>query len=379
MKPKILTVDDDNTCRLVVKTALCPFECEVLEAANGMQGLELAIRDRPDLILLDCEMPVMNGEEMLTSLKADSALRSIPIIMLTAESARTNVLSIIKLGVQGYLVKPFKTEALLERVGQLLELRPVQPSALKIMRFDDLLKILVVDDKPAILERVKAGLAGTPWTMHGAMDANEAVNSCARILPHIILISLSLPGDSAFTLFQRFRADPRTKDTPILALSVKMTPEEEARTKEWGFIDIIAKPIDPNNLQLKIMELLNLDTSRKYFQHRDNLLVLLLPANLDQLAVDDISVHLILQIREAVNAGLNGLVIDLSQLKAVDTLLIKLGAQVAPICAELQLPFVLAGSEALCLECQNHPEAKDWRFCRSCEQAATLLSDPPPA
>ena len=373
MEPKILTVDDDKTNRLIVKATLRPFACGILEAANGMQGLELAKRERPDLILLDCEMPIMDGMEMLARLKADPELRPIPIIMLTAESARANVLNIVKLGVRGYLVKPFQTDALLERVGQFIELRTRNQITPQIMHFDDPLQILVVDDKPAILERVKAGLAGTPWTMHGARDTSEAVTSCSRTLPHIILISLSLPGDSAFTLFQRFRADPRTKDTPILALSVKTTAEEQAQAREWGFSDIITKPIDSGDLQLKITRALSLDTSHKYFQHRDSLLVLFLPANFDQLAADDISARLRQKVREAVNAGLDGLVLDLSQLKAADMTWTKLGLQVTQLCAELQLPYALAGSEALCLECKNHAETKDWRFSGSFEQAAAAL------
>jgi two-component system, cell cycle response regulator len=236
----------------------------------------------------------------------------------------------------------------------------------------------VVDDQPAILERVKAGLAGTPWTMHGVKDASEALDSCDQILPHIILISLSLPGDSAFTLFQRVRADLRTKGTPILALTVKTTAEEQARAMEFGFSGIITKPIDSGDLQLKITRALSLDTSHKYFQHRDSLLVLLLPANFNQLAADDISARLRQKVREAVNAGLDGLVIDLSQLKAADMTLIKLGLKVTQLCVELQLPYALAGSGALCLECKNYQETKDWRFSSSFEQAAAALKGTTP-
>jgi len=379
MEPKILTVDDDKTNRLIVKGILRHFACTILEAADGMEGLELAKRERPDLILLDCEMPVMNGIQMLAGLKAYPELRSIPTIMLTAESARANVLNIVKLGVRGYLVKPFKPEALIERVGQFVELRTRKPTAAQVMRFEDPLRILVVDDMPAILERVKAGLAGTPWTMHGVSDVSGAMNFCDRTLPHIILISLSLPGDSALTLAQRLRTGPRTKDTPMLALSVETTAEEQAQAKEWGLSDIIYKPIDSGDLQLKITRALNLDTSHRYFQHRDGLLVLFLPANFNQLAADDISARLRQKVRDAVNAGLDGMVIDLSQLKAADATLIKLGVHVIQLCAELRLPCVLAVSKALGIECRKQPETRDWRFSSSFEQAAAALRDTTPA
>jgi len=379
MEPRILTVDDVKASRLLVKAALLPFACTVLEATNGVEGLELAKQKLPDLILLDNEMPVMNGKEMLARLKADPELRRIPIIMLTAEATRANVLSIVKLGVRAYLVKPFTTEALLERIRQFIDLGTRNSVAPQIVPSDAPLQILVVDNQPAILERVKAGLAGTAWTMHGARDASEAMAACDRTLPSIILISLSLPENSGLTLSQRFRADPRTKDTPMLALSVQTTAEEQARAKEWGFSGMVTKPVDSGDLQLKIARALSLDASLRYFQRRDGLLVLLLPANFNQLAHDVISTHLREKVHEAVNAGLDGLVLELSQLKVMNTKLMRLGQQVTELCAELRLPCALAIPEALYLECRNHPETEDWWFSSSFEQAAAALRGTTPA
>lgn len=121
---KVLTVDDSKTIRMVVKKALQPFDCEVFEGENGAEGLELAGREKPDLIVLDITMPVMDGKEMLAKLKADAALKDIPVIMLTAESGKNNVIQILKLGVKDYMVKPFKGEELIERAGKIVTLQP---------------------------------------------------------------------------------------------------------------------------------------------------------------------------------------------------------------------------------------------------------------
>ena len=88
------------------------------EASNGEEGLAAAAREKPDLILLDVTMPVMDGVTMLTKLKEDTELKAIPVIMLTAESGRDNVINIARLGVRDYLVKPFKEEQLLEKIGR---------------------------------------------------------------------------------------------------------------------------------------------------------------------------------------------------------------------------------------------------------------------
>jgi DNA-binding response OmpR family regulator len=126
MAYKILTVDDSKTIRMIVKKAFKPYNCELFEGENGVEGLAIAAKELPDLIILDITMPVMTGIEMLGKLKAESDLKDIPVIMLTAESGKENVMQIVKMGVKDYIVKPFKGEQLIERAKNVLKLRPVE-------------------------------------------------------------------------------------------------------------------------------------------------------------------------------------------------------------------------------------------------------------
>lgn len=121
---KILTVDDSKTIRLIVKRTFAPYDCTVCEATNGEEGLTAAANEKPDLIVLDITMPVMDGVTMLTKLKENPDLKNIPVIMLTAESGRENVAYIAKLGVRDYLVKPFKDDQLIEKVKRVITLQP---------------------------------------------------------------------------------------------------------------------------------------------------------------------------------------------------------------------------------------------------------------
>jgi len=123
MPTKILSVDDSRTIRLIVGRALRSYDCVLCEAANGEEGLAAAAREKPSLILLDVTMPVMDGVTMLTKLKEDPELKAIPVIMLTAESGRDNVLHIARLGVRDYLVKPFKEEQLIEKISRSVTLQ----------------------------------------------------------------------------------------------------------------------------------------------------------------------------------------------------------------------------------------------------------------
>jgi DNA-binding response OmpR family regulator len=122
MGHKILTVDDSRTIRMIVKKAFQQYNCDIIEGENGMEGLALAAKENPDLIILDITMPVMTGIEMLGKLKEDPELKAIPVIMLTAESGKDNVMNIVKMGVRDYIVKPFKGDQLIERARHIIDL-----------------------------------------------------------------------------------------------------------------------------------------------------------------------------------------------------------------------------------------------------------------
>lgn len=124
MPIKILSVDDSKTIRMLVAKAFRPYDGVVLEAGNGEEGLATAAREKPDLIILDVTMPVMDGVTMLTRLKENPELKHIPVVMLTAESGRDNVMHIARLGARDYLVKPFKEDQLIGKVSRIISLQP---------------------------------------------------------------------------------------------------------------------------------------------------------------------------------------------------------------------------------------------------------------
>ena len=123
MPIKILSVDDSRTIRLIVAKAFRTFDCTVCEASNGEEGLAMAAREKPDLIILDVMMPIMDGVTMLAKLKDDPELKTIPVIMLTAETSRDDVIHFARLGVREYLAKPFKEDQLLEKTGRIVTLQ----------------------------------------------------------------------------------------------------------------------------------------------------------------------------------------------------------------------------------------------------------------
>ena len=120
--PKILSVDDSRTMRMMVKRAFRNFQCELFEAADGAEGLAAAIANKPDLIVLDYNMPVMDGVTMLRNMRENAELKRTPVIMLSAEDSNEIISTVARLGVRDYIIKPFEDENLLSKVNRIINL-----------------------------------------------------------------------------------------------------------------------------------------------------------------------------------------------------------------------------------------------------------------
>lgn len=126
MKPlNILLIEDDTIEVMKFKRAVTGYNSNynIQEANNGEEALELLkVKDKlPDIILLDLNMPKINGIEFLKILKADSRLRYIPTIILTTSNNQRDLLECFKIGVAGYVLKPLKYEEYLSKVNVILD------------------------------------------------------------------------------------------------------------------------------------------------------------------------------------------------------------------------------------------------------------------
>jgi two-component system cell cycle response regulator len=284
------------------------------------------------------------------------------------------VLRIAKLGVRDYLVKPFKEDQIVERVGRIVELKSRGGASKARKRFDDPLTILLVDDKTAIHDQIRAGLGDTNWTIECQTNAQIALEVIGEKAPDLVMISTSMPEGSGFWLFQKLRGSIKTERLPVFALSVKTAVEDQARAQQVGFNGIITKPIDFNEVKAKISRTLNLDSSYKYFEQRGGALVLNFPANFGPSVANDMSSHLAEKVTEAVDSGLDRLVLDLSQVKTVDITLIELGLSVMKYTQDLSMRTGAVGEPATIDACRNYEETRDWLFANSLEDVIQAMN-----
>ena len=110
---KVLVIDDESDFLIEVQSLLEECGYRVLTAADGLSGLEMAVRESPALILLDIIMPKVNGYTVLSRLVNDEKTRRIPVVMLTAKGESESILLTQQMRAKDYLIKPFATDDLL--------------------------------------------------------------------------------------------------------------------------------------------------------------------------------------------------------------------------------------------------------------------------
>jgi two-component system, chemotaxis family, chemotaxis protein CheY len=119
---KFLVVDDFSTMRRIVRGLLKEMGCNnVEEAEDGQVALNMLKNSRFDFIVSDINMPNMNGFELLKAIKADDSLKHLPVLMVTAEARKEDIVLAAQSGAAGYIVKPFTKATLEEKVQKILQ------------------------------------------------------------------------------------------------------------------------------------------------------------------------------------------------------------------------------------------------------------------
>jgi len=121
MSKRILVVEDQEDNRKIVRDLVTASGYELVEAATGEEGLEAAARERPDLILMDIQLPGIDGYEVTRRIKADPDLRQIPIIAVTSFALSGDDKKAFAAGCDGYVTKPFSPRLLLAKIKEYLK------------------------------------------------------------------------------------------------------------------------------------------------------------------------------------------------------------------------------------------------------------------
>jgi PAS domain S-box-containing protein len=209
---KVLVVDDEVDARAILSHYLEGLSCRVVTASDGVEGLEVARKERPDLITLDLMMPRMDGWQMLRALKDDPELREIPVVvvsMATREGAGHF------LGAVDLLDKPVDREALIRVLGRTIT--------------REIGRVLVVDDNPDTRLILRRYLKEAGLEVHTVKGGEEALSFLQRRDVDLVLLDLMMPGLDGFTTLRRIRALPTGNALPVVVLTAKQLTVAERR------------------------------------------------------------------------------------------------------------------------------------------------------
>jgi PAS domain S-box-containing protein len=211
---QVLLIDDDPTVHDLVRRFLQKEGFHVVGAQTGQEGLELARKLRPSIIVLDVMMPTLDGWSVLTRLKGDAELSDIPVVMLTMVNNREMGFS---LGVDDYMLKP------IDRGDFVNTLR-------KYCTREESPTVLVVEDDQATREMLRMSLEREKFTVAEAGNGVEALGQLSVQRPALILLDLMMPEMDGFQFTREVRAHPQWRNIPILVMTAKdITEEDRAR------------------------------------------------------------------------------------------------------------------------------------------------------
>ena len=197
----VLVIDDDAAQRELMSRFLEREGFVPRTAPDGRTGIDLARRFHPKAILLDVMMPGLDGWSVLSTLKADDELRTIPVVMVSFVNERGLAAS---LGAADYVSKPVRWE----RFRQVME------------RFRDTPgDVLVVDDEPNFRLQMRRALEEDGWAVREAADGCEALDAVEQVIPRLILLDLVMPVMDGYAFLEALRGKPGCASIPVIVLT----------------------------------------------------------------------------------------------------------------------------------------------------------------
>jgi diguanylate cyclase (GGDEF)-like protein len=234
----------------------------VLSAVDAETGLTLARADRPDLILMDIQLPGMDGLAATALLKQDPATATIPVIALTAMAMKEDQEKSLVAGCDAYIAKPLRYPELYAAIDTLLANRPasgerrssLSPGAIT----NPNATILIVDDQIQNRTLLETLLRPEGYRTLSAASGEEALAAIARHAPDLILLDVMMPGMDGYQVAGKLKSNPATSDIPIIMVTAKGDRSDRLAGLNAGAEDFLIKPVDRAELWLRVRNLLRL-------------------------------------------------------------------------------------------------------------------------
>lgn len=292
---KILVIEDEPDQTKLIRLRLEARGHRVFLAAKAKEGLDLAAREKPDLILLDMILPDMHGLDAAIKLKQDPETRTIPIIALSAVGSPDFTKACLQEGIAAYVRKPYEPRELFRIIEKFVrteasprrvEPGPTPPQKSYQEELSEIEKqfsqrprsagsgggsgpgskvggkeaagaaspprpknVLIIDDDASFGRIVSAHLADHGYEVRLALDGITGLSRAFERKPDLILLNLILPAGGGETLLTNLRKSPEAGSVPTFIMSSLLSPKMlEEKARDLGAQGYISKPIDPEDL-----------------------------------------------------------------------------------------------------------------------------------
>lgn len=248
---KILLADDNGIDRTALREILkAEPDWEIIEATDGQHALDLLCDGlRPHLCLLDMHMPKLNGLELLQRLRRDLSLRELHVVITSATRDRDTVLSLAKLGIDGFLVKPYQA-ATLTNLRQIIGKLAIAPVAVTTTRSLLTKTVLVVEDdlvaRTALCEMIRAEPGWDVVETSSGLRALERLR--AGLAPDLCLVDMRMPIMDGLMLVEHMRRDIALERLRVVILSGEQDREKIMALSKLGISGYLLKPANQAKL-----------------------------------------------------------------------------------------------------------------------------------
>lgn len=258
---RILIIDDRHSLVWYIERTLKKEDFEVLIAFDGLDGLQKAREEKPDLIILDTVMPKMDGYEVYQQLRDAPDTARIPVLFLTIKK-EVDEKRLAASGSQGpagslknqnqaevldFLAKPFTAEDMVERVRTLLQASELRSKSEQAT--EPKARILVIDDNHSLVRLIEHTLQKEGYEVLTAFEGLEGLRKARKEKPDLIVLDLVMPGLDGFQVLDLVR---QQNNIPVIILTSDSAVNSVTLTLALGANDYVVKPVSARDLLARV-------------------------------------------------------------------------------------------------------------------------------
>ena len=269
-KASVIMIEDNERNVKLVEALLKKGGYEYCSANDAENGIQLIRKNQPDLVLMDIQLPGMDGLSATRILKNDPETQHIPIVALSAHAMQETQTEAREAGVAGFISKPFSIRTFLNDLEQYVPQERTR--RVNVSSHTEAVKknrILVVDDDPKNLKLIKAKLNSEPYEIKGLTSGYDALTVVHEFLPDIILLDIMMPGIDGYEVVNQLKSDERTEAIPVVLITQLDGADDKAKGLQAGADEFLNKPVNTEELKARIRSLLQMKRFKEQLDGRE--------------------------------------------------------------------------------------------------------------